>query len=189
MTDRTLYSYDYVNHPYTRVRDLVLANPHHVFQHATAAATTEAAALHVRLGGVDIGKDVAIKVTGVEHDPAYDRPATSVLLEWEATSNPRMFPSMKASLVIFPLSATETQLELRGAYEPPLGKLGEVLDAAAGHRLAQASVTRFIQEIAGWLREQLANAPTVDPLPQPANAPTVDPRPQPSQPPVVDMEC
>lgn len=165
MSDRTLDCYDYVNQPYPRVRDLVLANPHHVFQHATAAAAAHAAALHVRVGGIDIGKDVAIEVTGVEDDPAYDRPATKVLLEWQATSNPRMFPSMKATLLIFALSATETQLELRGVYEPPMGKLGDLLDAAAGHRLAQASVARFIQEVAGWLREELAVPAPLEPKP------------------------
>jgi hypothetical protein len=131
--------------------------------------------LHVRLAGVDIGKDVAIKITGVKHDTAYARPATRILLEWQATNNPRIFPAMKATLVIFALSATETQLELRGSYEPPLGKFGEVLDAAAGHRLAEASVTRFIQEVAGWLREELM-------APRPADAP-------PAAPTITDLEC
>jgi hypothetical protein len=159
MSDRALYCYDYVNQPYPRVRDVILANPHHVFRHATAAAAAHGAALHIRFGGVDIGKDVAISIAGIEHDHAYDRPATKVLLEWHAENNARMFPVMKATLMIFALSATETQLELRGVYEPPMGRLGEVLDAIAGHRLAQASVSRFIQEVAGWLREDLAALP------------------------------
>jgi hypothetical protein len=175
MSDRTLYCHDYVNHPYARVRDIVLANPSYVFQHATAAAAPQVAALHVRVGRIDIEKDVAITITGVQHDSAYDRPATKVFLEWQAATNPRMFPSMEAALLIFALSATETQLELRGAYEPPMGKLGEVLDAAAGHRLAEASVLRFIQEVAGWLRNELG-APTHDM--KPASPPTA-----------VDTEC
>jgi len=156
MSDRKLSCYDYVNHPYVRVRDTVLANPHYVFRHATAAATAQSAALHVRLGGIDVGTEVAIKVAGVEQDRTYDRATTKLFLEWQAASNPGMFPSMKATLLIFPLSATETQLELTGTYEPPMGKLGDAIDAAAGHRLAEASVTRFINEVAGWLREELA---------------------------------
>ena len=166
MSDRKLSCYDYVNHPYARVRDTVLANPHYVFRHATAVATAQSAALHVRLGGIDVGTEVAIKVAGVEQDRTYDRATTKLTLEWQAASNPSMFPSMKATLLIFPLSATETQLELIGTYEPPMGKLGDVIDAAAGHRLAEASVTRFINEVAGWLREELATkTATVDATP------------------------
>ncbi len=93
---------------------------------------------------------------------------------------------MKATLLMFALSATETQLELRGTYEPPMGRLGEVLDAAAGHRLAGAAVTRFIREVAGWLREQLAAPAAV--ASKPASQPTVASKPA-SQPMAVDMEC
>lgn len=156
MSERTLTCYDYVNQPYPRVRDALLANPQYVFRHATAAATTHAATLHVRVGALDIGADVAIRVTGVDHDHAYGAPATKLTLEWQAVNHPELFPAMKATLVIFPLSNTETQLELDSHYQPPLGKVGEAIDAAAGHRFAEASITRFIQEVAGWLREELA---------------------------------
>jgi len=158
MSDRTLDCFDYVNQPYPRVRDALLANPHAVFRNATAAAAAHAATLHVRLGAIDIGTDVAIQIDGIAYDHAYDRPATKLTLAWQAANNPRMFPSMKATLAVFALSATETQLELHGTYQPPLGKLGEVLDGAAGHRLAEASVTRLLQEVAGWLRQELAVA-------------------------------
>ncbi len=161
MSDRVLYCYDYVN-------------PHYVFRRATSAAAAHGAALHVSFGGVEIAKDVAITIRGVEHDHAYDRPDTKVLLEWQAVNNPRMFPSMKATLMIFALSPTETQLELRGSYEPPMGRLGEVLDAVAGHRLAQASVSRFIQEVAGWLREELALLPPASTTPAAQPGTTAD---------------
>lgn len=164
-SQRTLRCYDYVNHPYARVRDVLLANPHYVFRHATAAASTEAAALHVKLLGLDIGTEVAIRVLGVDHEQAYNNPATRISLEWHATTNPRMFPTMHASLVIFPLSSTETQLELVGEYDPPLGKLGELVDSALGHRLAEASVVTFVREVAGWLREELATVPVEQPEP------------------------
>lgn len=151
-----LQCFDYVNQPYARVRDALLANPHYVFRQATAAATTHAARLHVRIAAIDVGTDVDIQVTGVEQDFAYDQPATRLTLKWQAASNPGVFPSMIATLTIFPLSPTETQLELSGQYEPPMGKVGEVIDAALGRRLAEASVSSFIKEVAGWLREELA---------------------------------
>jgi hypothetical protein len=177
MSHRTLRCYDYVNQPYARVRDALLANPHYVFRHATAAAAIEAAKLHVRVGAIDVGTDVIIRILGIAHDTAYDEPATKLTLEWSAARNPGLFPTMMATLAIFPLSATETQLELEGQYRPPMGKLGEAIDAAAGHRLADASVTRFIQEVAGWLREELALPVATDATP---------PSPTPA---VLDTEC
>lgn len=169
MTDRPLTAFDYVNQPYARVREALLANPYDIFRKATAAAKAHAATLHVHFAGLEIGTDVTIDIVGVAHDSTYDRPTTRIALEWQAATNPRMYPAMKATLFAFPLSPTETQLELRGSYEPPLGKLGGVIDAAAGHRLAAASVTSFIKEVAGWLRAELA---VVDrPMPSP---PTVD---------------
>jgi len=158
MSHRTLRCYDYVNQPYQRVRETLLANPNYVFRHATAAATTHAAALHVRVGSIDIGADVVINVVSIDDGDAYGRPGTGLKLEWQAATNPHLFPFMKATLSMFALSPTETQLALEGTYELPMGKLGEAIDAAAGHKLAEASVKRFIQEVAGWLREELAMA-------------------------------
>ena len=179
MSDQVLYYHDYVNQPYPRVRDLLLADPHLVFRRATAAAANGTAELQVRLAGVDIGTEVAIEILGVENDYAYNRPATKIALEWRAARTPRIFPTMTAELLLFALSATETQLELRGSYQPPIGKLGDAIDAAVGHRLAEASVTRFLQQVAGWLREQLGQATAAAIRDKPAS---------PFQP-VVDTEC
>ena len=152
---RTLRCHDYVNQPYPRVREAILANPHDVFRRATAAAASHAATLHVPVGAIDVGADVTICVLNVEQDYAYKQPATKLMLEWQAVRRPRLFPAMKATLVIFALTPTETQLELEGQYEPPMGKIGEAIDAALGHRLAEASVKQFLQEVASWLREEL----------------------------------
>jgi hypothetical protein len=56
------------------------------------------------------------------------------------------------------LTATETQLDFAGRYQPPLGPLGSVLDAAIGHRIAEASVHRFVADVAQHLREIMAQA-------------------------------
>lgn len=157
MTDRILTCCDYVNQPYLRVRDAIVANPHDVFRRATAAEHD--ATLHVHVGGVDVGADIAIEVAAVEDDRVYDCPATKLTLTWQAAVHPSLFPAMTATLLIFPLSSSETQLELRGTYEPPLGMLGAAVDAVAAHRLAERSVTRFVQEVAGWLRDDLARPP------------------------------
>jgi hypothetical protein len=39
---------------------------------------------------------------------------------------------MRAALSLYALTATETQLDLEGDYQPPLGPLGRVVDAGRG---------------------------------------------------------
>ena len=72
---------------------------------------------------------------------------------------PRLFPLMKAELFIYPLNATETQLDFVGLYEPPLGALGKAVNAIVGHRIAEVSVHRFVNDVAGYLRQALSSPP------------------------------
>ena len=153
--------FDYVNHPYDKVSETLTSSAQEVFQAATSSATSRAsdvaAALHVKIAGIDIATDIAITIKGVETIPAeVQSPARTVLhLEWEAASSPRLFPFMSADLLIYPLTATETQLELSGTYVPPGGVLGSAIDAVVGHRVAESSVHSFISDVAAHLRKTL----------------------------------
>ena len=71
---------------------------------------------------------------------------------------PSLFPFMKAELAIYPLTATETQLDFSGLYEPPLGAVGKALNAIAGHRIAEVAVHKFVNDVAGYLRESLGRS-------------------------------
>jgi len=159
---RQIRSYDYVNHPYDRVRDTLKQNAVAVFQSATRAAASRAesvaAELHVDFAGVGVKADIKIVVKGVEEKAAdaTSSPSTKLLLEWEAANLPRLFPFMRAELSVYPLTATETQLDFSGTYEPPFGAVGKTMNAIAGHRIAEASVHRFVSDVAGHLRRALA---------------------------------
>jgi hypothetical protein len=158
---REVRSFDYVNYPYERVRAALTADAPAVFRAATAAASSRArsvaSALRVSVAGLEVAKEIAIAVHGIDEQPATVTapPSTRVHLEWEAASAPALFPLMKADLLVYPLTATETQLDLSGRYEPPLGWLGSALNAAVGHRIAEASVHRFVSEVADHLRTTL----------------------------------
>jgi ribosome-associated toxin RatA of RatAB toxin-antitoxin module len=151
--------YDYVNHPYEHVRDVLKHNALAVFQSATKAAASRAQAvaaeLHVDIGGIGVKSDVRISVKNIEEKlaDAMSSPVTRLLLEWEATTMPRLFPLMKAELQVYPLTTTETQLDFWGLYEPPFGLVGKAMNAMVGHRIAEASVHRFISEVAEYLRQ------------------------------------
>lgn len=159
---REVRAFDYVNHPYDRVREALSRDPLEVFRSATRAATSRvrslASELRVSLGGVEVGAEIDISVEDVEEvewGPT-SSPATRLHLRWAATQHPRLFPIMSGVLAVYRLTATETQLDFSGSYDPPLGPLGDALDAVALHRVAEASVHRFIQDVAHYLRESLA---------------------------------
>ncbi len=155
--------YDYVNHPYARVRDALSTGALNVFQSATKAAASRAqsiaAELHVDIGGVGVKSDIRISIKNVEEkvlDAALSTPVTRLQLEWEGATMPGLFPLMKAELSIYPLTATETQLDFWGIYEPPFGAVGKAMNAMVGHRIAEVSVHRFISGVAEYLRHALA---------------------------------
>lgn len=158
---RDVRCYDYVNHPYEQVRDALTKDAGAVFQAATRAASARAksvaSALHVDIAGFDVAKDVTIGVKKIAEHPAEPktRVKTVIELEWEAAEAAGLFPLMHGELSVYPLTGTETQLDFFGHYQPPMGALGTALDAVAGHRLAEASVLRFLRDVARFLRESL----------------------------------
>ena len=158
---REIRCFDYVNHPYERVRDVLTQNALTVFQSATKTAASRArsiaAELHVDVGGIGVKTDIKIALKGVEDQStdAISIPTTRLLLEWEAATMPRLFPLMRGVLSLYPLTATETQLDFFGVYEPPFGAVGKTVNAMVGHRIAEVSVHRFVTDVAGYLRQVL----------------------------------
>ena len=156
----TLRVYDYVNHPFQRVAKAFADDTHGVLQRATTVAGQRAselgATLHAHVGPIDVTADVSIEVGPMDETPLPSgRPALRIPIKWHALRTARAFPVMQAELTIYPLTATETQLELAGTYEPPLGAVGRAIDSAILHKIAEASVLQFVQEIARYLREEL----------------------------------
>lgn len=162
MSGQEIRSYDYVNQPYARVREALVADAAGIFRAATRVAADRAqsvaAELRVTLGGVAVSADIVCSIGKIEDaaDGPKGAPATRIPVSWEAARNPRFFPLMSSVLAIYPLTSTETQLDFLGRYDPPLGLVGDAMDAIVGHRIAEASVHRFVTDIARYLREHLA---------------------------------
>lgn len=158
---REIRSYDYVNYPYAKVCDALKADPMAVFRTATKAAASRvervAAELHVNIGGIEVGTNIAVSIGQIEETEGKTdlARATKMPIEWQAAARPRLFPLMNAELSIYPLTATETQLDFLGHYKPPLGLFGDAVNAVVGHKVAEASVHRFVAEVAQYLRSTL----------------------------------
>ena len=90
--NREIRSYDYVNHPYAAVRDALVKDPAGVLRAATNAAASRAravaAALHVNIGPLDIGAEIAVtvgKISEQTHDAPMSR-VTRIPIEWSAAA-------------------------------------------------------------------------------------------------------
>jgi hypothetical protein len=162
--DRSLEirSYDYVNQPYHLVRDAFKDDALAVFHSATKAAADRARSvaseLRVDLAGFGVQADINITVKRIVEESwgPMTSPATHLLLKWEAAALPRLFPLMRAELSIYALTPTETQLDFHGVYQPPFGAVGKAMNAIVAHRIAEASVHRFVSDVAAYLRTALA---------------------------------
>src|SRR5262249_22056653 len=117
-TSHAIRCYDYVNHPYARVRDVRTANAAEAFRSATRAAASRAhsvaSQLRVDIAGIEVGTDVDIAVREIEERPGgpTSAPRTCLRLEWQASKRPQVFPFMRADLTLYPLTAHATQLHL-----------------------------------------------------------------------------
>jgi hypothetical protein len=155
-TPRELRCYQYVTLPYGRVRDALRTDAAGLFARSSSSAASRAeelgAMLQVGIGALQIGTEVRIEIGSVTEDVSALGDRTARLqIGWTAAKGAGLFPSMEATLSLYPLSATETQLDLEGHYRPPLGVLGNAVDALVGYRIAQASVLRFLEEVAARL--------------------------------------
>src|SRR5437870_4404848 len=134
MSTNAVRVYEYVNRPYERVAEVLRLDAVGVFQRATASATSRARALvstmRASLGPVELGAEVIVRVTSIEEDHAAAHgPRTRLRLAWKAAEHPDLFPTMDATLDVYALGPSETQVDFHGEYRPPLGVVGAVIDA------------------------------------------------------------
>lgn len=73
---------------------------------------------------------------------------TMIPLSWRATGAPGLFPQMNADLTVARLGPDMTQIGFSGSYQPPGGPVGQAIDGALLHRIAESSVKGFVDRIA-----------------------------------------
>ncbi|SRR5579875_284832 len=73
---------------------------------------------------------------------------------WVASGGASLFPALEGDLEVAPLGEGQTQLVLRGRYEPPGGALGRGLDRLVLHRLAESTIRAFLTSACAALGRQ-----------------------------------
>lgn len=159
---RELHVYAYVEAPFDLCTKLLAENAARVFQQATDESAAQAhvlsRTLELEVGGFSVSHEVVIEVG--DFDPR-QLTACVVPLRWHAETGRLLFPELKAELEIAALvfDPPLTQLTLEGTYEPPLGAVGAGADRLALGRLAEATVHRFVHDVADHLRRLVEAIP------------------------------
>jgi hypothetical protein len=74
--------------------------------------------------------------------------AAVLALRWEAAGpGGSLFPVLDADITMAPYGEFGTLIALAGSYRPPLGLVGAALDRVVLHRLAAATMRRFVNRI------------------------------------------
>jgi hypothetical protein len=76
-------------------------------------------------------------------------PSKTVLpISWKPISGGRLLPALDADVEVGPLGPNMTQLAISARYQPPLGAIGQAIDRALLHRVAEATVKDFLDRAA-----------------------------------------
>jgi len=107
-------------------------------------------AVGVRIAGVPVRKRVSMRIG----DAVLTSTWAAVSLSWTATFPRRLFPNMEGKVALSPAGLNETKLAVSGMYEPPLGRVGENLNSAVLHSVAEMTVKELAESIAARLEKR-----------------------------------
>ena len=141
--------------PYAFVRDALL---HDVDGWLPELADDAGVSGEARLADVGFGRAVRVdrKVLVEVGTPIRDENRTLVPLRWRSESSEALFPALDGEIEVAPVGASTTQLSMTARYAPPFGLLGRVADRALLHRVAEATVRDFVENVATVVRDRLA---------------------------------
>jgi hypothetical protein len=88
--------------------------------------------------------------------PARTSTWASMPMTWKATFPNRLVPTMTGKIELWSRGEKVTKLTVSGRYRPPLGSLGQRLDAAFMQKVASATVEELAQSIARRLEQATA---------------------------------
>ena len=142
-----IYYYAQVHQPFEKVEGRVCRLLSDLTGWADAAYR-DGEELHARVGVGGKRGVVAKTVTLNVGRPVRMPHQTTFPLSWKATGAPSLFPQMNADLTVARVGSALAHLGFSGSYEPPGGPVGQAIDQALLHRIAESSVKGFVDRIA-----------------------------------------
>jgi len=142
-----------VPHPFRLVAAALLAHDHAWSVALDGDGGELLAKVGIRVRKLEVYKHVQLRVgvsTAALHGDGLMLPVS-----WAAVGGPPIFPRMEGTLHVEPAATASSKLTLNASYNPPLGKLGRLIDRAVMYRLAQITMNDFTTRLAESLSAQL----------------------------------
>jgi hypothetical protein len=96
-------------------------------------------------------KEVCYRI-GDFADVAGPLPMGRVEMSWEPLDHTDIYPVVRADLEIEPIDHERTMVSLLASYDPPLGRVGAVVDRVAMHRIAESALRRFFERLVAEIK-------------------------------------
>ncbi len=107
-----------------------------------------------RVGPLETMPGLSRLVTVRFSDMTIHEDFASMAMRWEADGpGGALFPALDADITLSPAGDDATKLTVAGVYRPPLGVLGAGLDRMLLHRVAEATIRVFAQDIAAAMAD------------------------------------
>jgi len=149
-----LRAYVELHLPITKVEEALLRTPAEWIPGLASSAEEHGDQLLAEVGfpvsGLQVGKQDEIEMGPPVRTPG----RTWLPVTWRATGPRGIFPTLEGELEVAALGPQLTQLGLSARYKPPFGVLGDSLDRALLHRVAEATVRAFVERVAVALRQR-----------------------------------
>lgn len=107
----------------------------------------------VVMAGIPVYRHVRLQVGTAPELLREDRIMLPV--RWETRGGPPIFPKMEGTLHVEPEGPQCTRITLNATYDPPLGRLGALIDRGLMHRLATMTMADFVTRLARAVGEEL----------------------------------
>ena len=134
----------HIDRPVKQAASVLERGPRTWFPNLAGDGKTE---VGLRVAGISVQKRVTVELG----EPETKGDWTNVPITWKATFPEQLFPVLTGRLELTPVDRNSTRLTLSGMYEPPLGRLGTLIDDAVMHSVAEATVREVAESIARQL--------------------------------------
>lgn len=139
----------HIEHPVKACTDALIGGPRKWFPRLGGKNVS---AVGVHIAGVPVRKRVVVELG----TPVKTSTWTVIPLTWKATFPEKLFPTLDGKIELAPVDKGVTRLTVSGMYKPPLGRLGEQIDDALMHNVAEATVKELAESIAKRLERTIA---------------------------------
>ena len=137
----------HLKHPVHSVSEVLTTDPAKWFP----GLSGRKASVGIHVAGMPLQKKVSVEIG----EPVKTSTWAVVPVTWKATFPERLFPVMTGKIEVAPVDKDETRMTVSGMYEPPLGKLGEQIDEALMHAVAEGTVKELAETIAKRLNRSV----------------------------------